>query len=162
MRIARDFADTLGKLTAVRSKIKRRSTTSRPRSPSARGKPTNLPRGHPLRMICRGPSDDDLRSLMTMVICVGLGIGLPMFDEPNSHPFQVFKRALGLPGKSQMPSSLFDVFPYMFEEIANGLSTATADELKIACEVCRFLASFLDNPEKLGRGTIAVSHTLGG
>ena len=33
-----------------------------------------------------------------------------MFDEPNPYPFQVLKRALGLPREWQMPRGLFDVF----------------------------------------------------
>jgi hypothetical protein len=115
-----------------------------------------LPRGHPLRTIFRGLSDDDLRSLTTVVICVVLGIKLPMFDEPNPYPFQVFKRALGLPREWQMPPGLFDVFPYMHEQIKNGLSTATADELEGARAACRFLSRLLDNPENWRRGAIVV------
>jgi hypothetical protein len=115
-----------------------------------------MPRGHPLRTILRGLSDDDLRSLTTLLICVVLGIRLPMFDEPNPYPFQVFKRAFGLPREWQMPPGLFDVFPYMHEQIKNGLSSAKADELEGARAVCGFLSRILDNPENWRRGAIVV------
>ena len=115
-----------------------------------------MPRGHPLRTILRGLSDADLRSLTTLLICVVLGIRLPMFDEPNPSPFKIFKRAFGLPKEWQMPPGLFDVFPYMHEQIRNSLSTATAHELEGARTVCRFLSRLLDNPENWRRGAIVV------
>jgi hypothetical protein len=155
VRIAPDLADTLGRLRAITSEIATLSDIET-KIPANLWKPTNLPRGHPLRTIFRGLSDDDLHSLTTLLICVVLGIRLPMFDEPNPYPFQVFKRALGLPREWQMPRDLFDVFPYMHKQIRNGLSTATADELEGARAVCRFLSRLLDNPENRRRGAIVV------
>jgi hypothetical protein len=119
-------------------------------------RPAKLPRGHPLRAIFRGLSDDDLHSLTTLLICVALGIRLPMFDEPNPYPFQIFKRAFRLPKEWQMPPGLFDVFPYMHEQLRNSLSTAAAHELEGARTVCRFLSRLLDNPENWRRGAIVV------
>jgi hypothetical protein len=116
-----------------------------------------LSRGHPLRTIFRGLSDDDLRSLTTLLTCVILGIRLPMFDEPNPYPFQVFKRALGLPREWQMPPGLFDVFPYLHEQILNALLTATADELEVARGVCRLLSRIFGNTENWRRGAIEVA-----
>ena len=81
---------------------------------------------------------------------------MPLFDEPNPSPFQIFKRAFGLPKAWQMPPGLFDVFPYMHEQIRNSLSTATAHELEGARAVCRFLSHLLDNPENWRRGAIVV------
>ncbi|HMD49426.1 MAG TPA: hypothetical protein VKG79_10025 [Bryobacteraceae bacterium] len=155
VRIAPDLADTLGRLRAITSEIKTLSDIET-KIPANLWKPTNLPRGHPLRTIFRGLSDDDLHSLTTLLICVVLGIRLPMFDEPNPSPFQIFKRAIGLPKEWQMPPGLFDVFPYMHERIKNGLSTATADELEGARAACRFLSRLLDNPENWRRGAIVV------
>ena len=79
-----------------------------------------------------------------------------MFDEPNPSPFKIFKRAFGLPKEWQMPPGLFDVFPYMHEQIRNSLSTATTHELEGARTVCRFLSRLLDNPENWRRGAIVV------
>ena len=155
VRIAPDLADTLGRFRAVRSEIKTLSDIET-KIPASLWRPANLPRGHPLRTIFRGLSDDDLRSLTTLLICVVLGIRLPMFDEPNPSPFQIFKRAFGLPKEWQMPPGLFDVFPYMHEQIKNALSTATADELEGARAACRFLSRLLDNPENWRRGAIVV------
>lgn len=156
VRIAPDLADTLGRLKAVTSEIKTLSDIET-KVPANLWKPANLPRGHPLRMIFRGLSDDDCRSVTTLLICVVLGIRLPMFDEPNPYPFQVLKRALGLPREWQMPPGLFDVFPHMHEQIRNALSKATADELGRARTACRFLSPLLDNPENRRRGAIVVS-----
>jgi hypothetical protein len=86
VRIAPDLADTLGKFKAVRSEIKTLSDIET-KIPASAWKPANMPRGHPLRRILRGLGDDDLRSLTTLLICVALGIRLPMFDEPNPSPF---------------------------------------------------------------------------
>jgi hypothetical protein len=155
VRIAPDLADTLGQFKAVRSEIKTLSDIET-KIPASVWKTTNMPRGHPLRTILRGLSDNDLRSLTTLLICVVLGIRLPLFDELNPSPFQIFKRAFGLPKAWQMPPGLFDVFPYMHEQIKNGLSTATADELEGARAVCRFLSHLLDNPENWRRGAIVV------
>jgi hypothetical protein len=155
VRIAPDLADTLGRLRAVRSKIKTLSDIET-KIPSSVWRPAKLPRGHPLRAIFRGLSDNDLHSLTTLLICVALGIRLPMFDEPNPSPFKIFKRAFGLPKEWQMPPGLFDVFPYMHEQIRNSLSTATAHELEGARAVCRFLSHLLDNPENWRRGAIVV------
>jgi hypothetical protein len=79
-----------------------------------------------------------------------------VFDEPNPSPFQIFKRAFGLPKEWQLPPGLFDVFPYMHEQIKNALSTATVDELEGARSACRFLSRLLDNPENWRRGAIVV------
>jgi hypothetical protein len=156
VRIARDLSDTLGRLSTVASKIKTLSDIET-KIPTRLWQPANMPRGHPLRTIFRGLSDNDLRSLTTMAICVVLGIRLPVFDEPNPHPFRVFKRAFGFPKEWEMPPGLFDVFPYMHEQIINRLCTATADELEGARAACRFLSRLLDNPEKWRRGAIIVS-----
>lgn len=112
VRIAPDLADTLGRFNAIASKIKTLSDIEAT-IPASLWKPKHFPRGHPLRMIFRGLSDDDLRSVTTLVICVILGVRLPMLDEPNPRPFQILKRAFGLPQAWQMPPGLFDVFPYM-------------------------------------------------
>ena len=156
VRIAPDLADTLRRFKAVASKIKTLSDIET-KIPARLWKPANLPRGHPLRTIFRGLSDDDLRSLTTLIICVGLGIRLPMFDERNPYPFRIFKRTFGLPKEWQMPPGLFDVFPYMQQQILNAVSTATADELEGARDACRFLSRILDNPENWKRGAIVVS-----
>jgi hypothetical protein len=158
VRIAPDLADTLGQLRPVTSKIKTLSDIET-KIPASLWKPANMPRGHPLRTIFRGISDEDLRSLTTLLICVVLGIRLPIFDEPNPYPFQIFKRAVGLPREWQMPPGLFDVFPYMHEQIKSGLSKATPDELEGARAVCRFLSHLLNNPENWRRGAIVVSGT---
>ena len=155
VRIAPDLADTLGQFKAVRSEIKTLSDIET-KIPASVWKPANMPRGHPLRRILRGLGDDDLHSLTTLLICVALGIRLPMFDEPNPSPFQIFKRAFGLPKEWQMPPGLFDIFPYMHEQIKNALAKATADELEGARAACRLLSSLLDNPENWRRGAIVV------
>jgi len=155
VRIAPDLADTLGQFKAVRSEIKTLSDIET-KIPASVWKPANMPRGHPLRRILRGLSDDDLHSLTTLLICVALGIKLPIFDEPNPYPFQIFKRAFGLPKAWQMPPGLFDVFPYMHEQIKNALVKATADELEGTRAACRLLSSLLDNPENWRRGAIVV------
>jgi hypothetical protein len=80
-----------------------------------------------------------------------------MFDEPNPYPFQVFKRAFGLPREWQMPPGLFDVFPHMHEQIRNALPKANTDELEVAKAACRFLSRILDNPENWRRGAIVIS-----
>jgi hypothetical protein len=155
VRIAPDLADTLGRLRAVTSEIKTLSDLET-KIPASLWRPANLARGHSLRTIFRRLSDDDLHSLTTLLICVVLGIRLPMFDEPNPSAFRVFKRAFGLPKEWQMPPGLFDVFPYMHEQIRNSLSTATAHELGGARAVCRCLSHLLDNPENWRRGAIVV------
>jgi hypothetical protein len=141
------------KFKAVRSEIKTLSDIEK-KIPASLWKPINMPRGHPLRTIFRGLSDDDLRSLTTLLICVVLGIRLPLFDEPNPAAFQIFKRAFGLPKEWQMPPGLFDVFPYMHEQIRNALLTANANELERARHACRFLSRLFDNPENSRRGAI--------
>ena len=155
VRIAPDLADTLGRLRAVRSEIKTLSDIET-KIPASLWKPTNLPRGHPLRTIFRDLSDDDLHSLTTLLISIVLGIRLPLFDDPNPSPFRIFKRAFGLPKEWQMPPGLFDVFPHMHEQIKNALATATADDLERARAACRFLSRVLDNPENWRRGAIVV------
>ena len=109
VRIAPDLADTLGQFKAVRSEIKTLSDIET-KIPASVWKPANMPRGHPLRRILRGLSDDDLHSLTTLLICVAVGIRLPVFDEPNPSPFQIFKRAVGLPKERQMPAGFFESF----------------------------------------------------
>jgi hypothetical protein len=155
VRITPDLADTLGQFKAVRSEIKTLSDIET-KIPASLWKPANLPRGHPLRTMFRGLSDADLRSLTTLLICVVLGIRLPVFEEPHPSPFQIFKRAFALPKEWQMPPGLFDVFPFMHEQIKNALSAATADELEGARAVCLLLSRLLDNPENWKRGAIVV------
>ena len=89
VRIAPDLADTLGQFRAVTSEMKTLSDIET-KIPANLWRPANLPRGHPLRTIFRGLSDADLRSLTTLLICVAVGIRLPVFDEPNPSPFQIF------------------------------------------------------------------------
>jgi hypothetical protein len=156
VRIAPDLADTLGRFKAVTLEIKTLSDIET-KIPASLWKPANLSRGHPLRTIFRGLSDDDLRSLTTLLICVFLGIRLPMFDEPDPYPFQVFKRALGLPREWQMPPGLFDLLPYAHEQIRNALLMATAVELEGARAACRLLSRFLENPENSRRGAIVIA-----
>lgn len=156
VRVQLDLADTLGQLRAVTSEIKTLNDIET-KIPASLWKPANMPRGHPLRAISRGLSDDELRSLTTLVICVVLGIRLPLFDEPNPHPFQIFKRAFGLPKEWKMPPGLFDVFPAMHEQIQNALLKATADELEGARAACRFLSPLLENPKNWRRGAVIVS-----
>jgi hypothetical protein len=155
VRIAPDLADTLNRLRAITSDIRTLSDIET-KFPWSLWKPAKMPRGHPLRTIFRGLSDNDLRSLTTLGICVVLGIRLPVFDEANPSSFQIFKRTFGLPKGWQMPPGLFDVFPYMHEQIKNGLSKANADELKQAGALCRHLSRLLDNPENWRRGAIVV------
>jgi hypothetical protein len=155
VRIAPDLAATLDQFGALISTIK--TVDDIETKMSARlWKWTDMPRGNPLRRIFRDLEQDDLGSLTTMVICVVLGIRLPLFDEPNPAPFQVFKRAFGLPTAWEMPPGLFDVFPRMRDQIQNALAKATADELEVARTVCQFLSPFLDNPKNRSRGGIAV------
>jgi hypothetical protein len=156
VRIAPDLADTLGWLRGLASKIKTLSDIETKIDVSV-WKPANLPRGHPLRAVFRDLNDNDLRSMMTLLICFLLGIRLPEFDEPNPYPFQVFKRAVGLPRDRQLPPGLFDVFPIMREQIKNGLLTATPDELEGARVACQFLSRVLDSRENWKRGAIVVS-----
>ncbi len=156
VRIAPDLADTLRQFKAIASEIKTLSDIET-KIPANMWRPANLSRGHPLRAIFRGLSDDDLRSLTTLLICVVLGIRLPMFDEPNPCPFQIFKRAFGLPKDWKMPTGLFDFFPFMHEQILNELSKASADELEGARTAGRFLSHILDNPENWKRGAIVIA-----
>ena len=158
VRIAPDLADTLDRLRVVASHIKTLDDIET-KIPASLWKPANMPRGNPLRVIFRDLSDDDLHSLITMVLCVVLGIRLPLFDEPNPYPFQVFKRAFGLPREWQLPPGLLDTFPHMLEQIRNALSTATADELEGARAACRLMSRLLDNPENSRRGAIVVAGT---
>ncbi len=156
VRIAPDLADTLHRFRTLASKIKTLDDIETKISASI-WKPTDMPRGNPLRVIFRSLGRNDLRSLTTMLICVVLGIRLPLFDEPNPYPFQIFKRAFGLPKEWEMPPGLFNVFPSMHEQILNALSKATTDELEGAKAACRFLSGLLDNPENWRRGAIVVS-----
>jgi hypothetical protein len=155
VRIAPDLAGTFDVLKALMSQIKSLEDIETKIIPLL--KPAYMPRAHPLRAIFRGRSEDELRSVTTMVICVILGIRLPLFDEPNPYPFQAFKRALGLPKEWQLPLGLLDVFPYLHEQICNALLTASADELEGARAACRLLSRILDNPENWRRGAIMVA-----
>jgi hypothetical protein len=154
VRIAPDLADTLRRLRAYASGIKRLSDLEK--IPATAWKPANFPRGDLLRMIFRDLSDNELRSLTTLVICLFLGIKLQLFDERKPHPLQVLKRALGLPKDWEMPPGFFDVIPYAHEQMINALSTATTDELEVAKAACRFLSRHLDDPENWRRGAIEV------
>jgi hypothetical protein len=156
VRAASHFADTLASINAFRSEIKTLGEVETVIS-KVGWKPTNMPRGDPLRVIFRDLSDTDLAALTTMVVCMLLGIRLPLFDEPNPHPFRVFKSAFGLPKDWQMPPGMFDAFPYLHEQIRNALSKATPDELEGARIACRVLSRLLDDPEKSRRGAIVIS-----
>jgi hypothetical protein len=156
VRIAADLCDTLDRFKAVASKIKTLDDIET-KIPANLWKPTNMPRGDPLRVIFRDLNDDDLGAVTTMVICVVLGIRLPLFDEPNPYPFRVFKRAFGLPKDWEMVPGLLDVFPYMQEQIRNALLTATAGELEGARAACRLLSRLLDNPGNSRRGAVVVA-----
>jgi hypothetical protein len=156
VRIAPDLADTLGRFRTLVSEI-RTLDDIETKIPATLWKPANMSRGNALRVIFRDLSADDLRSLTTMVICLLLGIRLPLFDDPNPYPFQVFKRAFGLPKEWQLPRGLFDVFPYLHEQIRNALSTATAEELEGARAACQLLSRLLDNPENSRRGAVVVA-----
>lgn len=116
-----------------------------------------MPRDDPLRAIVHDLDQNDLRSLITMVICFVRGIRLPLFDEPNPYPFQVLKRAFGFPKEMELPRGTFDLFPAMHEQLLNALSKATTDELEGAKAACRFLSRLLDNPENWRRGHVVVS-----
>jgi hypothetical protein len=70
-----------------------------------------------------------------------------------------FKWAFGLPKEWEMPPGLFDVFPYMHEQILNALSKADDDELEGARAACQLLSRLLDDPENWRRGAIVVSGT---
>ena len=153
VRIAPDLADTLGRLRAITLKIKTLSEIEE-KIPASLWQPASMRRGNPLRMIFRGLDRNDLRLLTTIVLCIRLGIRLPLFDEPNPYPFQIFKRAFGVPKEWQMPPGLFDVFPFAHKRILNALLKTTADQLEGARVVCRFLSHFLDNPKKWRRGAI--------
>jgi hypothetical protein len=159
VRIARDLAGVLKRFRTLASKIKNLDDIETKITAIFR-KPTDAPRGNPLRVIFRDLSRNDLRSLTTMLICIVLGIRLPLFDEPNPRPFQIFKRAFGLPKEWQMPPGLFNVFPRMLEQVIKGLSTATPNELNGARVVCRFLSRLLNDSENWRRGAIVVSGTV--
>jgi hypothetical protein len=158
VRIAPDLADTLDRVRARLPKIRTVGDIEAMISASF-WKPIDLPRGNPLRVIFHDLSRNDLRSLTTMVICVLFGIRLPLFDEPNPSPFRIFKRTVGLPEEWEMPPGLFDFFPFMHEQIVNGLRKATADELEDAKAACQFLSRRLDDAESRGRRTIVASDT---
>lgn len=155
VRIAPDLADTLDRVRAGLPKIRSVADIEAMISASL-WKPMDMPRGNPLRLIFHDLSRNDLHSLTTMVICILFGIRLPLFDEPNPSPFRIFKRTFGLPEKWEMPPGLFDFFPFMHEQIVNGLKKATADELEDAKAACRFLSRHLDDPESCRRGAIVV------
>jgi hypothetical protein len=158
VRIGPDLADTLHRFRAVASDIKTIDDIET-KIPAGLWKPANMPRGNPLRVILRDLSDDDVRALVTMITCVVLGIRLPLFDEPNPYPFQIFKRAFGLPKEWQFPPGLLDAFPRMHQQIRIALLSATADELEGARAACRLMSRLLDNPENSRRGAIIVAGT---
>lgn len=155
VRIARDLADTLDQYRALAKQMKSAEDVATKLLPHV--KSAYRRRGNPLRVIFPDLSGDDLLSAATLVICVVLGIRLPLFDEPNPYPFQVFKRAFGLPKEWPLPPGLFDVFSCMHEQIHNALLTASADELQAATAACRLLSSIFDNPENSRRGAIVVA-----
>jgi hypothetical protein len=156
VRIAPDLAKKLDQFRTLAVKIKTLDDIETIISATI-CKHTDVPRGNPLREILRDLSRNELRSLATMVICVVLGIRLPLFDEPNPYPFQIFKRAFGLPKEWEMPPGLFDVFPYMHEKIRNALLKASTDEQEVAKAASRFLSHILDNPESWRCGAIVIS-----
>jgi hypothetical protein len=155
VRIAPDLAETLERLSGLASKIKTLDEVETVIFDSI-WKPADMPRDNPLRTIFRDLRRNELHSVTTMLICVLLGIRLPLFDEPNGYSFQIFKRAFGLPKDWEMPPGLFDVFPYMHKQIINALSQATAEELERPRAVCQILSRLLDNPENSECGAIAV------
>lgn len=111
---------------------------------------TDIPRSNPLRKVFEGLKPKEIRALMTMLLCFGLGIRLPLFDnEPNPYAFQVFKRVLELPEEWRMPPGLFDLFPCWYEQIIHTLRTATPSELEAARRV---FPLFLDRV--LGEGEV--------
>jgi hypothetical protein len=158
VRIAPDLADTLDQVRARVPKI-RTVGDIEAMIPASFWKPIDLPRGNPLRAIFHGLNRNDLRSLTTMLICIVFGIRLPLFDEPNPLPFRIFKRTFGLPEEWEMPRGLFDVFPFMHEQIVNGLKKPAADNLEDAKAACQFLSRLLDDAKSRGRGAIVASDT---
>jgi hypothetical protein len=156
VRIAPDLAKTLDQFRTLTRKIKTLDDVETAISDSI-WKPTDMPRSNSLRVIFRGLDRSELRSLTTMLFCVLLGIRLPLFDEPNPSPFQIFKRTFRLGKEWRMPPGLFDFFPYMHEQTKNALSSANADELEGAKAACRFLSRLLDNPENWRHSAIAVT-----
>lgn len=156
VRIAPDLAETLERFSGLASKIKTLDDVETVIFDSI-WKPADMPRDNPLRTIFRDLRRKELHSLTTMLICILLGIRLPLFDERNPSPFQIFKRAFQLPKEWRMPSGLFDFFPHMNEQIKHGLSSANADELERARALCRLLSHLLDDPENWRRGAISVS-----
>jgi hypothetical protein len=155
VRIGVALDRTMGRLRVLASQIKTIDDIETKILPLL--KPAYTGRSNPLRVIFRDIGDEDMHSVTTMLFCVCLGIRLPLFDEPNPDPFQIFKRAAGLPKDWPLPPALFDVFPYMYEQLRNALSTASADELEGARAVCRLLSRLLDNPENSRRGAIVVA-----
>jgi hypothetical protein len=155
VRIGPDLAGMLRQFKRLTSKIKTLDDIETKILP--RLKPAYMPRGHPLRLIFRDLSEEDLRAMTTLVFCVVLGIKLPLFDEPDPYPFRVFKRAFGLPTKLQFPPGLFAVLPFLYEQICNALSTASPDELAGARAVCRMLSRIFNNPKNWRRGAIVIA-----
>jgi hypothetical protein len=152
--IAPYLADTLDRIRTAAQQIKT-ADDIQTKIPANLWRPVNLPRGNPLRAILGGLSDDDRNSLVTLTVCLVLGVRLPLFDERDPHEFRVFKRAFALPKEWRLPSGLFDVFPRMHEQLCAALRTATIGELEIAKAICRELSRMLDSPENWQRKTIA-------
>jgi hypothetical protein len=155
VRITTDLARTLDQFRTIAPKIKTLDDVETMISDSI-WRSRDVPRGNPLRTIFRDLRRNELHSVTTMLICVLLGIRLPLFDEPNAYPFQIFKRAFGLPKEWEMPPGLFDVFPYMHTQIINALSQATSEELEGPRAVCQLLSHLLDNLENSKGGAISV------
>jgi hypothetical protein len=155
VRIAPDLADTLNWFSTLASKIRTLDDIETKISANL-PKSTDLPRGNPLRVILRGLSRHDQRSLATMIFSVLLGIRLPLLHEANPSPFRTLKRALGSPKEMEIPTGLFDLFPAMHQQLLNALSKATTDELEGARAVCRILSRCVDNTEDWKRGGVAV------
>ena len=113
VRIAPDLAKTFDRISAARQQISTLSDIERMIPGSLLKSASDLA----LQTIFRGLGDNDLQSLATLLVCVCLGIKLPLFDEPNPKEFQVFKYAFGLPAYWQLPPGLFDVFPYLYDQL---------------------------------------------
>ena len=152
VRIAVDLADTLKSISRRMSKIK---TFAELEGKIYANLPmvTELPRGNPLRTIYHGLSRRDAHSLTTMCFCILLGIRLPLFDEPDPHPFKIYKRLFGLPNDWKMPAALFDIFPILHEQITNALGKASPEDLRVARAICQFLSRLIDAPGDWKSGT---------
>jgi hypothetical protein len=159
VRIAPDLADTLNQFSAVTKEIKTDEDIATKLLPLLKPAYPRVPRGHPLKVIFRRRrlKEDELRSLTIMLASLVLGIRQPLFDDRKPPAFKVFKRVFGLPEEWELPPNLFDVVPYMHEQLINALRKASPDELEFAGAVCRDLSHILDNPENWRRGAIEIA-----